>query len=417
MVFSVILILLVLVVAYFHYAQGLFTSAISIACALIAVFVAFGYYENLLNLIGQGKMADYSAGAMLMLLFGVTYLALRIIFDAAVHGNVTFQLYVERVGSAILGLVAGVLAVGTFAVAAQLMPFGPSIAMSARFPVADRSDRVVIPAAVFGANVRAKDSGVQNELVDNTLEPASAGGLLLPVDNIVLSLVGLASNGGFGGDQIFSQIHPDLPGEALAARLGADETTAHTLINTSKNNNADIADLFVTSPGVTGLDTEITDLRPDRKPITLSTKSADGALIVRVTFQDIAADKDGLVRVTPAAVRLVVDGVNYHPVGTMATADVIALNRLDDQIPIVMRGKTKAADFAFVLPKTVMTRLITGPKTKADAGFIELKLFGRIDLGGKLVKPYSGPSDIIEILRKPLSPVGPIANPPAKPAA
>src|SRR5882757_7506125 len=102
MVLSSIIIILVLLVAYFHYVQGLFTSAISFGCALLATLVAFGYYEDLLNLIGQGKMADYSAGTMLMVLFGFTYLALRIIFDAMVPGNVLFPLYVERVGAGVV---------------------------------------------------------------------------------------------------------------------------------------------------------------------------------------------------------------------------------------------------------------------------------------------------------------------------
>ena len=193
MLFSALVIIFIALVTYYHYAQGLFTAAISVACALLATLVAFGYYENMLNLFGYGKMADSLAGVMLMLLFGATYLVLRVVFDSAVPGNVSFPLYVERIGAAVLGLLVGVLAIGTFAVAVQLMPMGPSVLMASRFPAPDR-DRVIIPSSVFGGgNARAKDTAVAHELETNTLEPTAAGNLIMPADGWVLSVVSLAS--------------------------------------------------------------------------------------------------------------------------------------------------------------------------------------------------------------------------------
>jgi len=410
MILSIIVIILIGLVTYYHYNQGLFTAAISLGCALIATFVAFGYYENMLNVLGAGKMIDMDASAMLMLLFGFTYLALRITADAVVPGNVSFPLYVDRAGAAILGLMAGVLAVGTFAVATQLMPFGATIGMASKYEIADRPS-LIIPANVYGGNSRSKDSGIQNELVSNNLDPANASNLWVPADNVVLSIVKIASAGGLGDAQSFADIHPDLTSEAFANRLGADFSTNRVALNTPKLKMVDVSGVYTTGP-VQAADAEISDIRPDRKALTLPGK-IDSVLVLRVDLQDSVADKDGYARVTPSSVRLVIDGVTYHPAGTMAKSDVIALNRLDDQIPIVMHGKGRGADFAFVLPKAVTSRIIApgkttadAGKTKADAGFFELKLFGRVDLGNRPVATYTGPTEVQQVLYKPVSPLG-----------
>jgi uncharacterized membrane protein required for colicin V production len=414
MILSVIVLILIALVAYYHYSQGLFTAAISVGCALIATLVAFGYYENMLNVIGAGKMSDMAAGAMLMLLFGVTYLVLRIVADAVVPGNVSFPLYVERAGAGILGVVAGILSVGTFAVATQLMPFGPAVGMATKYDVADR-EGIVISNTVFGTiNARSKDSGVQNELVNNNFDPANESNLWVPADNLVLSIVKLASAGSFGDAQAFGDVHPDLPLEAFANRIGPDPSTNRVAINTTKLKAVDISGVYTTGP-VDAADAELTDSRPGKKPITLPGKP-DNVLVLRVDLQDNISDKDGFVRVTPAGVRLVVDGVTYHPAGTMAKAGLISLNRLDDQIPIVMHGKGHGADFAFVLPKSVMSRIIAAGKTKADAGFFELKLFGRVDLGNRPVAAYTGPTEAQQVLSKPLSPAGQMVSPSPKKA-
>ena len=201
-------------------------------------------------------------------------------------------------------------------------------------------------------------------------------------------------------------MHPDLLTEAFANRLGADASTNRTIYNTSKKPMVEVTNVFALPPGVTAFDSEITDIRPGSKSLTLANKSTDGMLVVRATFDDLASDKDNFLRITPAAIRLVIGGVNYHPVGTMANSTTIALNRLDDQIPVAMAGSFRSAEFVFDVPKSVTAPLMAGGKLKNGAAFIEYKLFGRVDLSGKPVAPYTGPSNTIKILRKPLSPLG-----------
>jgi uncharacterized membrane protein required for colicin V production len=127
MIFSVLCILLVLVVAFFHYLQGFLSATVSAILAAISVLVAFTLYEPLVTALSPGKFADSAHGMMLVSLFAVTYLILRILFDKLVPGNVRVPATVDKAGGGVMGLIVGCLSVGLLAVAAQSLSFGPSI--------------------------------------------------------------------------------------------------------------------------------------------------------------------------------------------------------------------------------------------------------------------------------------------------
>src|SRR5439155_19770597 len=107
MIFSIIIILLVGGIAYFHYAQGFFGAFFSAAIAAIAAALAVSYHESLaLGLLG-GKAPEYSGALCLVAIFAVVYIGLRTLFDMAIPGMVRLPVAVDRVGGGAMGLVAG----------------------------------------------------------------------------------------------------------------------------------------------------------------------------------------------------------------------------------------------------------------------------------------------------------------------
>src|SRR4029434_7593789 len=80
-----------------------------------------------------------------------------------------------------------------------------------------------------------------------------------------------------------------------------------------------------------------------QRPVSLKKPAApdDFPLVVRVMFEHNASDSDGNVRVSPASVRLVADGVNYWPVGTVERGAMIYVNKIDDPLIITVKEKDK----------------------------------------------------------------------------
>src|SRR5438045_4103072 len=144
MIFSLIVIVFVGIIAYWHFLQGFFSAAISAILSIIAALVALAYQEDLTALFG-GRMNDQANAMSLVVIFAVTYLVLRIFFDWAIPGNVRFPVLLDKVGAPIMGLIAGIFAVGVLVIAAQTLPFGPSIAGYQRFPIAfDRTNIITV---------------------------------------------------------------------------------------------------------------------------------------------------------------------------------------------------------------------------------------------------------------------------------
>src|SRR5215208_6218494 len=137
MIFSIIIIALVGGIAYYHYAQGFFSATISAIIAVVSAILAVSYHEPIVTSLLKGAAADYAIGMVMIGIFALSYIVLRTLFDKAVPGNIRLPVPVDRVGGAAMGLVAAVFSVGIFALAAQSMPFGPSIAGYSRYKLSD----------------------------------------------------------------------------------------------------------------------------------------------------------------------------------------------------------------------------------------------------------------------------------------
>src|SRR5687767_13214829 len=158
MIFSIALILVVGAIAFFHYLQGFFSATISAIVAVIAAVLALAWHEWAVETFLGGRFADHIHGLMLVIFFAVIYLVIRLLFDKMVPGNVRVSAALDKLGGGAMGLVAGLFAAGILAVAAQQLPFTPSIATYSRYETRDRE--VMVPTGQ-----RRLDTKVDDELV------------------------------------------------------------------------------------------------------------------------------------------------------------------------------------------------------------------------------------------------------------
>jgi hypothetical protein len=418
MIFSLIILVLIGVIAYFHYLQGFFSATISAALAVIAALLAIGYHETVANL-GNSYIPEYASSAAMAAVFAVSYLVLRLLFDGAVPGNVHFPLAVERIGSAAMGVIAGVFSVGVFAIAAQALPFGPNIAGLCRYPV--EFDKKVGIKIGMGA-------GMSDALYDQLNaekflrnESGDASGLLVPADNIVLKLVTLVSRegGSLECGRSFEAIHPDYLQELFGQRVGLQVGSRHSAATTSFG----VAGVFMPTGPIPQDDPE----RWTRDGQTIGIRGTKGlpalprdfkpgpgkvALVIRARPDNASADAGtGMVAFTPASARLIANRKSYFPLGTLESGRVLYRNAVDDAI-FVPSGK--AVDLVYEVPEADVLQAgkdKNAAPTIAPDVLLEFKRSARADLGLKPVtKGVTLPGDAVEVVRKEGNPAADMAS-------
>src|SRR5438034_5006086 len=194
MLFNVLVLAAVLGIAYYHYAQGFFSATISAVIAVIAAILAVSLHEPIVTSLLKGAAADYASGLVMLVVFALTYIILRTIFDKAVPGNIRLPVAVDRVGGAAVGLIAGIFAAGVFTLAAQSFPFGPSIGMYSRYKLGDNREISVMSPS----QQRSQDMVVADQMAEDRFDAGSKKGLWIPVDDMLLGAVGYLSDGGSG---------------------------------------------------------------------------------------------------------------------------------------------------------------------------------------------------------------------------
>ncbi|MCS7034594.1 MAG: hypothetical protein NZ561_11485 [Phycisphaerae bacterium] len=400
MIFSIIIILLIGGIAYFHYVQGCFSATLSAICAAFAAVLAVGYHETVVESLLGGRVADYAHGMVLAGLFAAIYLVLRLAFDGFVPGNVRLPLYVEKGVAAVAGVVAGVFCTGVLAIAAQLLPFGPSVAGYSRFEVGGARD-----VTVTGIGARAVDLRTYNELVEDTFDPAKSPvqKLLVPVDDMLLGLVARLSrpDGSLAGRRSLESVHPDYLLEAFGQRLGIEAGAKKVAVAPGRAETLTLKGIYRIGE-VAQIQGELTSIR-DRSvaPTVRPASDRESLLVFRVAIHPGAADKDGNFRFSLGSVRLCVDGVNWYPIGTLEDSGVLFSSRMDDFL--IMPRSKEAVDLVFrVINAEVMEDPRARPlKLKAGA-FLEIKRMARVDLGGQPITDSAPPRDAkVGLLWKP----------------
>ena len=369
MILSIVVIILVGLVAYLHYIQGLLSGLISVVLALIASAMAMSYYEWLAETLSGGKFNDTAQGICLLAIFALVYLVGRTVFDKFVPGNVRLPHLVNSIGGAVLGLFAGIIAMGTIVIALQSMPFGPSIAGYARYPLAAESERqVTIPPS---ETQRSVDRLVIDQIKNDDLEKESTGLLLLPVDDIVVGLTKrLSSTGSLATGKPFESIHPDLMQELFGQRIGIEIGAKHTASN-AKDTQVSVEQVHVLPP-LPRMIGEFASIWADAPKGTLAPEPGRKLISITVMFGKEAADENFIVRVSPGSVRLVApksedepkEWKNYFAIGTVQGGKAW-MNRADDSLFIEVKGENRGAHFIFMVDDSA---LVSRPSGKTIAG-------------------------------------------------
>jgi hypothetical protein len=333
MILTVVVIILVGIIAYFNYLQGFLSATMSAIIAGVAASLALGWQETVAQQL-KGKIPDVGNAFATVVIFAAAYGILRLISDKSVPGNIQLPLMVERAGAGLMGLIAAIFSVGIMVIAAQMLPFGASVLGYSRFE--QGPDRAVQVPPV-GGGVAMLDETVSGELKPDFLGPQTPGsGMLLPVDDIVVSFVSGLSNGVLSNDRPIGYVHPNWLDELEAQRLGLQSGSRHTAQNTPSSFQvnligASLRDSLNTADG----DTEATRRGLSFKVDPVLRPKADQAIVViRISVAGDAADDDHYFRFGLANIRLVAGSPDarkdYYPMGTLEKGGGLRVNRADD---------------------------------------------------------------------------------------
>ena len=234
--------------------------------------------------------------------------------------------------------------------------------------------------------------------------------LLVPVDDLVLATVQKLSDGGsLAGERSLASVHPDYADELFAQRLGVQIGAKHTAVNLP---GAKAQVSLPEGPAVFEFTQDIAKSQIDgevpqvhQRPVTVKKPAPpdDFPLVVRLMFNHDASDQDGIVRLSPGSVRLVADGTNYWPVGTIERGTTLYTNKMDDHLIVNVKDSDRGADFLFFVDPH---KVVDGdPKAKTDRKvkdgvFVEAKRLAKIDLGGQEIRPGVTKSKEVEVVRK-----------------
>lgn len=416
MIFSLIIILLIGVVAYFHYLQGLFSATLSTIFVVIAAAVAVGWHETLVEMLLAGRYSDQAGAMVLCATFAAVYIVLRIIADKFIPGAVLVPVAADKIGAGVMGVISGLIAGGLVAFAAQMLPYGPSIAGYSRLPLGGERYAVIPPAP---GRMQSRDAAVYGELTAETLD-APQQGMFVPADDFVIGMVSMMSNGSLSTGQPLSELHPDWLLELFGQRLGVEPGTKHTAVNKASAKNVTVEKELVVLPGVGQRDGEIKDLRVMKFERVLRPGAGRALIVVPTTWDKDAADSDFLARVSTAGVRLVANGKNYFPLGTIDAAGILVVNRPDDYLFADTKTRDAKVAFLFDVEASDVLAGATGAAVR-NGVFFEAKRLAREDIGGRPVTPKASYTGGDDILRKAsaagATPAATPATPEAAPAA
>jgi len=408
MIFSIIVIAIVGIVAFFHYLQGFFSATLSAVITIIAAVLAVSYHEPVVEAVMGAKAAGVSHALTLSLMFAVTYLILRVMFDKMVPGNVRVPAILDKVGGGAMGLVAGVFVAGIVALIAQYLPMMPAVGGYSRYTV-DEHD-VTLPS-IEGRRQQA--SKVWDELKSQKpgqFDPVDKTGLMIPADDLLVKTVNHLSDGGsLSGKQPLAKVHPDLLGELFAQRLGI-QTGATRVV--SKQGVAEVA-LFHTG-SLKFIDHDYKEIRkldlkgfPTGGGTEIKPNAKQLLLIVRVTFTRYASDGDHWVRFSPGSARLVTRAANgaegemmdNYPIGTVDAAKTLYLSKPDD---FLLAKDDTGVDFAYLIDKASLVGggAQSASMKVADGVFFEFKRLARYDLGTKPISGNYKASPTVKVERK-----------------
>ena len=286
--------------------QGLFSNLIMAVLSVVSAMISFNYYELLATKLVTAGLAVGAQGVALLLIFFVSLLLLREIFDHVIRGNMNFVAAIETAGGTVFSVVSSVVMVGMVMIALQMMPIDGGEENS---------------AIILGFNRVAK-----METPDKTTT------LMPGIDSIVTDGVARLSRFSFSGDRQFSHHHPNILDELYFNRLSLTPGSRQDAANNAlaiqhawliKN---DVFDSISGKKVSAASGTQLLGVR-------LSLKSGN------TTDRPGASDVDNVIRFTMAQIRLVAfdpedsgsDAMSRYPLGVLKpgakAVEIIARNK------------------------------------------------------------------------------------------
>jgi uncharacterized membrane protein required for colicin V production len=396
MVFSIILMVLTLVVAYFHYAQGFFSSTISLILCMFAAVVAIGYHEQVAQYLFVTKMYDQANSIALVLLFAACYIIPRLIMDALIPGNVRFPFLVDQIGAGITGLLAGLISVGILAIAAEELPFGITLGMYSRYELASHEGE-------FMGRGQMEDTMVTDAVKADKLDPddPTVSHVWFHQDDLVNALEKkVTGDGSLGNDKSYVAYHPDLLTEIFGQRIGLEDGAKRTAAPVSPGDfELKAVYLPAKQPPLPQVDGDMKGLRDEayKVPATVQADPDQVVLVVRATIngKPFSDDKDSLLRFSTSGIRLCAGNPeagapfkDYYPIGTLDPRGVVVAQRPDDYL-FLETASPRTVDFVFVVDKdNVMNPDDTKPPFHFTPGaFVEFKRYAVADLSDATITP------------------------------
>lgn len=188
MVLNLTAFLLVIGITFMNSIFGLYSGLLNVFCAIVALCVSLGFGEAL-NGFATGTLnlhASYTEPISYLLLFVVTLLALRLLADNYLRGNVRVPMYMDWAGGAVCGFVIAQICVGMMVICMIMLPIGGTVMMYQR--LTRDSDNEVNPEtgrAVFHENH-----------------------LWFRSDEFAVSLFRILSSGSLEGTTTFASVYP-----------------------------------------------------------------------------------------------------------------------------------------------------------------------------------------------------------------
>ncbi|MCH7993082.1 MAG: CvpA family protein [Planctomycetes bacterium] len=191
MLFSLIVVILLLAIAFFQSTQGLFGSLIMAVLCLCCSALAVGGYEWVAaNYLASFWQPDFSFALALAALFGIPLIIFRLVADKLVRRSCHITSLFDRIGGGFCGLITGYTVIGVLTLAVQSIPFGGSVFGFERVPrttLEDNWDADVVPPPT--------DAQERN--------------IWMNPDRFVVGLASILSSGIFSGERSFGNENPD----------------------------------------------------------------------------------------------------------------------------------------------------------------------------------------------------------------
>jgi hypothetical protein len=320
---TAVIVLLIAIIAgiiYQHLQGTLLRSVITILTIIIAAIIAFGFFEQLADLLisrgsSTSKAASYWQPIFFLLLFTVSFAVLQTVATILAEKSVTVDPLAEKLGKLLCGAVSGFIFAGVVIIALDMAPLGNKI-----------------PYQRFSSSN------------PNPNKPNSA---LMNPDGFVAALFGIVSKGSFAGKTSFTVVHPSFIDEVFLNRL------------------ADNKNINLVTPGISFEVPSKAAVRQAPEDI----KAADGTDVVAKTGHDLIVVRLGIARKSAefslSQIRLICKkkddeslrgpAINVYPVGYLIAKNRLEQKKLAENISLsaeAFEGNSHPMDFVFDVPDT-----------------------------------------------------------------